>query len=219
MPNDLSEKFVRVGKIKDAHGIRGELFVVLFSGEAEWLDDLETLRLVNDNGDADPKNFAVKSARFHKNGFIVKSPDIKDRNMAETLKGRLLEIPESFLVSEPGETLFLREVLGFTVVTEANGEVGKIEAFSSNVAQDLLVVKSKTKNETYEIPFVKAFVKNIDYDAKKIEMELPYGLLGEELDAGPRETDAGADAHEAANADSGSDADADADADSDSDEQ
>lgn len=187
------EKFVRVGKIKDAHGIRGELFVVLFSGEADWLDDLESLRLVNENGDADAKTFAVKSARFHKNGFIVKSPDIKDRNMAETLKGRLLEVPEAFLISAPGETLFLREVLGFTVVTDAQGEVGPIEAFSSNVAQDLLVVKSKSNNEKYEIPFVKDFVKSIDYDSKKIHMELPYGLLGEELEAGPRETDADSD--------------------------
>jgi 16S rRNA processing protein RimM len=187
----MSETFVRVGKVKDAHGIRGELFVILFSGEAEWIDDLESLRLVNENGAADPKVFSVKSARFHKNGMIVKSPDIKDRNAAEALKGRLLEIPEEFLISEPGEAIYLREILGFKILTEAQGEVGTIEAFSSNVAQDLLVVKTKTG--TYEIPFVEAFVKNIDYEAKQMTMDLPVGLLGEETGDDQPEPSAGDD--------------------------
>lgn len=173
----MSEKFVRVGKVKDAHGIRGELFVVLFAGEAEWLDRMKTLRLVQDAGGGDPREFSVKSAREHKNGLIVKSVDISDRNMAESLKGRLVEIPESFLVSEKGESIYLREVLGFMVKTDA-GEIGPVVKFGSNVAQDLLVVE--TKNGEFEIPFVDAFVKKIDYEAKTILMELPFGLLGEE---------------------------------------
>ncbi|HVK61104.1 MAG TPA: ribosome maturation factor RimM, partial [Bdellovibrionales bacterium] len=145
--------FVQVGKVKDAHGIRGELFIVLFAGEAEWLDDLTSIRLVNPTGAADPAEFSVKSVRPHKNGLIVKSTDIKDRNAAEALKGRLLEVPEEFLVSESGETPFLKEVLGFEVTTTEKGPIGRIRGFSSNTVQDLLVVE--TKNGDYEIPFIK----------------------------------------------------------------
>ena len=29
-----TDEFVRVGKVKDAHGIKGELFIILFAGEA-----------------------------------------------------------------------------------------------------------------------------------------------------------------------------------------
>lgn len=169
--------FVRVGKVKDAHGIRGELFVVLFAGEAEWLEKLTTLRLVPEAGGSAEQTFAVKSARPHKNGFIVKSNDIKDRNQAETLKGLLLEIPEDFLVSEPGESIYLREIQNFTL---KNGgvAVGPIVKFSSNTVQDLLVVE--TARGEFEVPFVAALVKKIDYEARTVDMDLPRGLLGED---------------------------------------
>ena len=192
--------FVRVGKVKDAHGIRGELFIVLFAGEAAWLNQLKSIRLVNDPDAAAPRvnphqkltpakpakpqpkgplTFAVKSARIHKNGLIVKSADIRDRNHAEELRGMLLEVPESFLISKPGEELFLREVLGFGIVDlNRDGEkIGSVKGFSSNGAQDLLVVKAATGD--VEIPFVTDFVDEIDYAAKEIRMKLPAGLLGE----------------------------------------
>lgn len=192
--------FVRVGKIKDAHGIRGELFIVLFAGEAAWLNQLKSVRLVNDPEAAAPRTnphqkltpakppkpqpqgpltFAVKSARLHKNGLIVKTAEVRDRNQAEEMRGMLLEVPESFLISKPGEELFLREVLGFSVI-DLNREainIGKVTAFSSNVAQDLLVVE--TSSGKAEIPFVTDFVEKIDYAAKEIRMKLPAGLLGE----------------------------------------
>lgn len=176
--------FVRVGKVKDAHGIRGELFVVLFAGEAEWLPKLTSLRLVPEAGGSE-QTFAVKSARPHKNGFIVKSNDIKDRNQAETLKHLILEIPEEFLVSKPGESIYLREIQNFTL--KNNGvEVGRVAKFSSNTFQDLLVVE--TPKGEFDIPFVEAFVKKIDYDAKTIDMDLPQGLLGDdETEAGDRD--------------------------------
>ncbi len=175
----MSETFVRVGKVKDAHGIRGELYVVLFAGEADWLNKFKELRLVVEAGGADVKNYQIKSARVHKAGLIVKTNEIKDRNEAETLKGRLVEIPEAFLISKPGETIFLREILGFKVSTKARGEIGPVVKFSSNVAQDLLVVD--TAHGQFEIPFVEAFIVKINYEAKTILMDLPEGLLGEEI--------------------------------------
>ena len=173
----MSDGFVKVGKMKDAHGIRGELFIVLFAGEATWAKQLKTVRLTNEAGELKGE-YAVKSIRPHKNGLIVKSEDIKDRNQAEALKGMLFEIPEAFLVSKKGDQIYLREIQGFTVTTKAQGVLGTIVNFSSNVAQDLLVVK--TALGEFEIPFVKEFVIAIDYKAKRIDMDLPYGLLGED---------------------------------------
>lgn len=173
------QKFVKVGKVKDAHGIKGELFVVLFAGEAEWLPKLKTIHILpNDEAPMDQaKKFEIKSARVHKNGLIAKTIEIKDRNEAETLKGWTFVIPENFLVSEKGESIFLREIEGFKVVTKAQGEIGPIVGFSTNTVQDLLVVKTATG--TYEIPFVEAYVEKIDYEKKTVSLDLPLGLLGE----------------------------------------
>jgi 16S rRNA processing protein RimM len=176
--SESKEAFVRVGKVKDAHGIRGELFIVLFAGEAEWLGDLETMRLVPENPSAGvARELKVKSARLHKNGIIAKTEEIRDRNAAEALKGLLLEIPEDFLVSQPGESIFLREIDGFMVHDLEKGEVGKIVGFSHNGAQDLLLVE--TPKGEFALPFVDAFVEKIDYEARLVRMDLPVGLLGE----------------------------------------
>ena len=91
----MSSEIVKVGKVKDAHGIRGELFVVIFAGEAAWLPKLESLRLLpNDEAPAEQaRTFEIKSVRAHKNGVIAKTSELKTRNDAEELKGWTLEIP------------------------------------------------------------------------------------------------------------------------------
>lgn len=169
-------EFARVGKVKDAHGIRGELFILLFAPDTSWLSKLKSVRLTKESGEFHSE-YEVKSVRPHKNGLIVKS-NIKDRNQAETLKGLLFEIPRSFLISQPGEAIYLSEIKGFMVSDERLGEVGQVVAFSSNNVQDLLVVRTP-EGEEYEVPFVKQLVTSIDYDAKKIAMSLPPGLVGD----------------------------------------
>lgn len=175
--NPSGQEYVRVGKLKDAHGVKGEIFIVLFAGEAAWLDQLKEVRLVAENGEGEAKTFSVKSVRAHKNGLIVKSPDIKDRNQAEALKGLMFEIPAEFLISEPGETIYLKEIEGFRVFTQDKGEIGTIVGFSHNNAQDLLLVK--TAWGEFEIPFVEAFVDTLDFDKGELHLVLPLGLLGE----------------------------------------
>ena len=176
------EEFVRVGKVKDAHGIKGELFILLFAGEAAWLPRLKEIRLVKEEVAGAPslepaKVFQIKSVRLHKNGLIAKCGEIGDRNLAESFKGWLLEIPSEYMVSKPGEGIYLREIKGFRVITKHKGEVGTIEAFATNSVQDLLVIRTSWGD--FEVPFVEAFVENIDFDAKVIHLDLPEGLLGE----------------------------------------
>jgi ribosomal 30S subunit maturation factor RimM len=117
---------------------------------------------------------SLNRGAFLFSGF--ESNDIKDRNQAETLKGLIVEIPEEFLISEPGEAIYLREILNF-ILKNDGVEVGRIVRFASNTVQDLLVV-STPKGE-FEIPFVEAFVNKVNFKTQTIDMKLPYGLLGE----------------------------------------
>lgn len=180
MTNKETEQVIRVGRVKDAHGIKGEIFITLFAGEAEWLNKLVELHLVSEAGEI--KRYSIKSARLHKKGLIVKTGEIRDRNEAESLKGWFLEIPSDYLVSEPGESIYLHEIHGFQVFVKGKGKVGSIEGFSSNSVQDLLVVK--TVQGEFEIPFVEPFVDRIEYESKEIHLDLPEGLLGDSDDDG-----------------------------------
>jgi 16S rRNA processing protein RimM len=174
--NPDESTFITVGKVKDAHGLKGELYITLFAKEAAWLPSLKTIQLkVSET--AQSTNFSVKNARLHKGGLIVMTHEIRDRNEAEALKGSLFEIPSEFLVSKKGESIYLKEIEGFSVQIEGQSELATIVGFGSNGAQDLLLLKMP--HGEFEVPFVEAFVKEINYSQQKLHLNLPPGLLGE----------------------------------------
>ena len=173
LENDKNIRYLNVGWVKDAQGLRGELFVRLQAETADWLDKLTVVRLVSSTSVV--KSFPLESARPHKNGLIVKVTGLSDRTSAEALKGYSFEIPESILISEPGEGLYLNEILGFEVLDVSLGFLGTIKGFASNGPQDLLLVDYK--NREVMIPFVQAFVQKMDFKGRKIHVDLPEGLL------------------------------------------
>ena len=164
---------VKVGKIIDAHGIKGEIAIFVFSGDVSWLPSLRSLFINKKN---QLEEHVVIKKRAHKKGFICLLEKFDNRNLAEEYKGREVWISSEFFVSEEGQSLFLNEILGFEVVEEKAGSLGVINAFSSNGIQDLLVIE-KLGNKPIEIPFVKEFVTEMDFKNKKIRMNLPEGLL------------------------------------------
>lgn len=161
---------VQVGKVKSAHGMKGELYILIFSREMSWLEGLESLTLVR-NGEE--RVFPIKKTNPHKGGFIL-STDIQGRTEAESWKGAIVELEEQHLVSEPGETIFLREVMGFEVYDQGV-LVGEISAFSSNGVQDLIVVNRGESQ--FEIPFIEPFILSIEFEKRQVLMSLPEGLL------------------------------------------
>lgn len=173
--------FVGVGKVRDSHGLKGELFVVTNLDKAPpWMSEFKEFTLEykvpSDEGkhQSEYKSFSVNKTRAHKKGFIVKSVEINDRNESDTYKGAVFYIKESYLETKAGEEVYLKEIEGFEVLDNGNS-IGKVTAFSSNTAQDLLIVEGDGR--TTEIPFVKAFISKIDWENKKIEMNLPEGLI------------------------------------------
>ncbi len=165
-----------VGKVKDAHGLRGELFVLIFSGDISWSEDLEVFQLKDGLGQT--QEFKVKKIKPHKKGIIISSPDIQDRTHAEKLIGHHFLVAEDLLVSKQGETIFLSEILNFSLVDEKNQVLGKISGFSSNGMQDLLIIKNQRGEHL--VPFVQPWIKNLDFENQCVQMDLPPGLLGEE---------------------------------------
>ena len=194
MSKSTSEEWMSVGKIKEASGLGGSFYVLLFVDSGDWVEKFQEIRLVHDErasvkGDGSQRNMSddqkiileVNQRRPHKKGLVLKCEGVSDRNQSEALLGKVVQVRSDFFVSDPGEPLFLREVLGFQVFDKSN-EIGVVSGITSNGPQDLLVVThvvspdSQVKKE-YLIPFVEAFLVQVDFDKKKIEMNLPEGLL------------------------------------------
>ncbi|GIL17484.1 MAG: ribosome maturation factor RimM [Oligoflexia bacterium] len=172
----MADQWQLVGKIKDPHGLGGEVVVLIFSGQADWKNRLKTCLLSKSETLSGPsQEMAIERIKGHKLGLQIKFKNIQNRNQSEALVGQFFYIPSDLLISRKGETIYLREILHFQVIDETVGSVGLITDFSSNGPQDLLVVTEGQKK--YEIPFVQAFIKKISFEEKTVYMSLPPGLL------------------------------------------
>jgi 16S rRNA processing protein RimM len=163
------------GKVKEAHGLRGELYIFIFSGDISWLKKLQNFELRPKGSTVPGITYPVEKVKPFKKGFILKTPSINDRTQAEGIQGQDFLVAAELFVSKPGETIFLKEILDFMVKDVAQTNIGPIKGFSSNGPQDLLVVE--TAKGPVEIPFVEAFIKKIDFKHKTVVMDLPEGLL------------------------------------------
>jgi 16S rRNA processing protein RimM len=163
----MSENWKQVGKIKEPHGLKGELYVLIFSGDTSWVKELKVFKL-ND------QVYSVERVKPFRDGLLLKPKEIVDRNQSEAVHGFDFLIPGELLVSKKGDTIFLSEILGFEVFNQ-DSLVGPIIKFSSNGPQDLLVVAFQGRQ--VDIPFVHAFIRDIDFPLRRVMMELPEGLL------------------------------------------
>ncbi len=164
-----------IGKIKQAHGLRGEVYVLVFSKDISWQKKLKNIYLKQND---QIKNLNVTKSKPFKDGLILSLESITDRNQSEAIEGSEVWIDQNLFKSQPNETPYLVEIENFEVHDKTLGVLGIITKFSFNGSQDLLVVTATNNSEVkYEIPFVDQFVLKIDSENKILLMDLPEGLV------------------------------------------
>jgi 16S rRNA processing protein RimM len=171
-----NKKLIKTGKVIEAKGLRGEVRVLFFSGDGTWASKIKNVYLTELHT---PYKVEKISATSKSDRICIKLKEINDRTSAENLKGVEIFIDEKEMQSFVGEEIFLREILDFTVL-DGKKTVGKVQGFDSNTAQDLMLLE-KPDGKVALIPFVNEFIVKIDFKNLKVFMDLPEGLLSEEL--------------------------------------
>ena len=163
----------KVGKIKASHGIKGEVFLLIFSKDTSWVSTKIQIHLTRNEKDF--KAYALSRVKPHKEGIIAVLDGITTRNESDLLIGQEIWVDPAVFVSKNQQSLYLVEIEGFEIIDTKAGSIGFIKGFSSNTAQDLLLVEDD--DTEYEIPFVKEFIVNINHEDRIVETNLPEGLL------------------------------------------
>ena len=167
-------KFVSVGKILNFHGIKGEAKVGFTKNQADFFCSLEEV-FVKSERDYKPLN--IISVRLHKNIAIVKFDGINSINELMAYKGAFLYVEEETIREALEEDEFLIDELVSLEVFDQNGKkLGFVVGVSNNGANDLLSVKTNSKQIAL-VPFVKAIVADVDIKAKKIVVNNIEGLI------------------------------------------
>jgi 16S rRNA processing protein RimM len=141
---------ILIGRIVDAHGIRGAVKLVSFAANAS---DIQTYRPLLDSSG---RNFVISKMKPAKDCFIADLEGVRDRNAAEALKGTDLFVT------------YLADLAGKALV--AGGKtLGIIAGFQNYGAGDLIEL------DTGELVPLR-FVANI---ADVVTVDLPDAYLDE----------------------------------------
>jgi 16S rRNA processing protein RimM len=176
-----SPELIIVGRVRKAHGIRGDLVVEPISDEPGAIF-APGRRVIAGTAAGDPakdaKELHITSSTPFKGGFIVHFTEIDDRNAAETWRDRFLLVPADELEPLGEDEIYVHDLPGMRVVLESGREFGIVDG-TYELPQGLtLDVKPEKGGPTVLIPYDRV-VTNVDRVLRVITIDPPVGLIDE----------------------------------------
>lgn len=158
---------IKIAKIINTHALKGELKLELYTDFAEQRFQPEQVLWIGNT------KVVVESFRLYKQHGYVKFKSYNNINLVEQFKNQMIEIEKEYIHQlEDGEYYFF-ELKGLKVFHQ-NELIGKVLDVIEGVAQNLLLIGDE--NNSFYIPYVDAFVKNIDLEQDMIEVNLIEGI-------------------------------------------
>ena len=174
---ELPTDAVEVARIADAWGIRGWFKVLPYSADPEALfSSKRWFILPTEKG---VKTFDgclrlnIKEAKDHSGGVVATAHDIADRNAAEALRGARVFIARSSFPTAAKDEFYWVDLVGLTVINRQEEVLGIVRELLSTGPQTVLVIEYLQDGKTLErmIPFVAAYVDDVDLAAQKIRVD------------------------------------------------
>ena len=160
--------FICVGKIVNTHGIKGEVRLIsnferkdlVFKKDFEiYIGKYHEKQIIN-------------SYRVHKNYDMLTFKDINDINDVIIYKGE----PVYVLREDLGDNHLKSDLIGFNVIYNEK-VIGNVSGFFNNNAYEIMIIKNDFKENL--VPYLEHFIKEINYNDKKIYIINMEGLIDE----------------------------------------
>ena len=167
-------EFITVGRVRKPHGVRGEVSVGVLSDVKERFAAGSTVEVVA--ADDTRRSVPIKSVRGGRKGeVIVAFEGCENREEAEKLRGAMLEISRSSVPAAPPGSFYYFELVGCECVDKRTGLLGQV----TDVLEDGggLLLEISAVESTLLVPFVQAYLVDMDTQNLRIELELPPGLV------------------------------------------
>lgn len=188
---------IKIGKIVNAVGLKGEVKVYSYAGENDRFEKLDRIIAGSSQSGSGQSGsgqeggakraackkpqsdmeFEIEKVRYQKNMVILKLRGVDDRNQAEALKDMDVFITEDDLEELPDDTFYVRDLIGCQVVDINDGKkLGVVSDLIQNSAQDIYQIDLAEGGQAL-IPAVEQFIKNVDIENKTITVSLIPGLI------------------------------------------
>ena len=166
-------KKVLIGKIQGTQGIKGQLRVIPFAGDASSISQLDSLCVKTPGGAME--EFSVVSARAHGKRVILTLRPFDNINQVLHLVGREIYADRVALPELPSDEFYWSDLLGLRVVTPDGEELGELVDIIETGSNDVYVVKKNGREVL--VPALEDVVVSVDLAGGRMTVSLPEGLL------------------------------------------
>jgi 16S rRNA processing protein RimM len=175
-------EFIIVGRVRKAHGIRGEVVVEVITDEPDAV--FASGRRVfagTAAGDLAPNRLElhIGSTRPFNEGLLVGFAEVPDRNAAETWRGRYLLLPVDELPEPTENEVYLHDLVGMRVELSDGQPVGTVEEIyelPQGLAIDVRRAAPRDA-ETIMLLYDERTVASVNKTERVIVVTPPEGLL------------------------------------------
>lgn len=156
--------FLRVGKIVNTHGLKGEMKVISLTEDPRRFDYLEYVII-------DGEEKRILGCKYQKDRIIVRIEGVDTIEEAETYKTKIMEIPRENAIELEEDCYFIADLVQCFVYDTNGKELGKIDEVIQTKSNDVYWIKSPKE---LLIPVILDVVLDIDINNKKITIK-PVG--------------------------------------------
>ncbi len=169
---------VCVAKIGAAHGLRGEVRLFTFTREPMAVRDYGPFE--DESGKRSLVLNAVRDAGDH---LVARFEGVNDRDAARALTNVSLYVPRERLPQPEADSFYHADLVGLRVRGRDGRALGTVKAVQDYGAGDILEIAPTTGGEAVMLPFVEAFVPEVDLEGGIIVVDPPVGIFeGEKAD-------------------------------------
>lgn len=166
---------LKIGKILGTHGLKGELKIRSNSDFADKRFKKGNEIIISyQNQDL---VYKIITSRIHKGNYLVSFRDNQDINLVEKYIGSFVYGYKDDELLDADE-YFYTDLIGMQVVSTEGTKIGPVTSIYDNTRHDILNIDHNGKNVA--IPYVDAFIKDVDVEKKIIVVMLIKGLIDED---------------------------------------
>ena len=155
---------LRVGKIVNTHGLKGEVKVIPLTDDPKRYNELDFVII-------DGIERKIQGCKYQKDRVIVKIEGINTIEEAEKYKNKYMEIPREFAVPLEEDTYYIADIIGCSVYDTNGKALGEVYDVIQTKNNDVYWIR---KPKELLIPVLLEIVTDIDIEGKKITIK-PVG--------------------------------------------
>ena len=161
----MKQQFLEAGKIVSTHGVRGEVKILPWADDADFLVGLPRVFVGG-------REYAVQHSRVQKTCVLMKLAGIDDVDAAAKFRDKTVCISRTD-VALPEGSVFIADLIGLRVITDAGDEIGTVSDIMTMPGNNVYIVSGSRE---YLIPAVPEFILERNLDAGFVRVKLIEGM-------------------------------------------